>query len=90
MKCDIHHQKNAHPKTSPTEYDGVQQFQFQTSLMFPQYKQVWKLYEHVVWGDRKKHDVNHTKQDFIQCNHNTNVEKVSVHLEEQLQACQCI
>ena len=62
MKCDIHHQKNAHHKTSPTESDGVQQFQFQTLQFFPQYKyEVGNVYELVVCGDRKKHDVNQTK-----------------------------
>ena len=54
MKCDIHHHKNAHPKTSLTDSDGVQQFQFQTSQVFPRYKQVWNVYELVVCGDRKK------------------------------------
>ena len=54
MKCDIHNKKNAHPKTSPTEFDGVQQFQFQTSQIFPQNNQVLYVYELVVCGDRKK------------------------------------
>ena len=64
MKCDIHHQKNAHPKTIPTESDGVQHFQFQTWQNCPQYNQVWNVYEIVVCGDRKKHDVNRTKLGF--------------------------
>ena len=64
MKCDIHHQKNAHPKTSPRKFDGVQQFQFQTSKIFPQYNQVWNVYDLVVCGDRKTHDVNQTKLRF--------------------------
>ena len=64
MKCDTHHQKSAHPKTSPTESDGVQQFKFQTSQMFPQYNQVCSVYELVVRGARKKHDVNQTKLGF--------------------------
>ena len=34
MKFHIRHQKNAHTKTSTTESDGVQQFQFQTSQIF--------------------------------------------------------
>ena len=46
MRCDIHHQKNSHHKTS--------QLQFQTSQSFPQYNQVWNVYELVVCGDRKK------------------------------------
>ena len=54
MKFDIHHQKNAHPKTSPTESGAVQQFQFQTFQVFPQYNQVWNVCELVVCGDRKK------------------------------------
>ena len=52
MKCDIHHQK-AHPKTSPTESDGVQKFQFQTSQIFPQYNQFLNVHELVVCVDRK-------------------------------------
>ena len=44
MKCDIHHEKNAHSKTSPIESDGVQQFQFQTSQIFLQYNQVSNMY----------------------------------------------
>ena len=45
MKWDSHDPKNAHPKKSPTEFDRVQQFQFQTSQIFPQYNQVWNVYE---------------------------------------------
>ena len=64
MKCDIHHQKNAHPETSLTESDGVQQFQFQPSQVFPQCNQVWNVYELIVCGGRKKQDVNQTKLGF--------------------------
>ena len=54
VKCNIHHQKNAHHKTSPTEFDGVQQFQFQTSHFFHRYIQVLNVYDLVVCGDRRK------------------------------------
>ena len=59
MKCDIHHQKNAHPKTSPTESDGAQQYRIQTSHIFSQYNQIWNMYE------LKKRDVNQTKLGFL-------------------------
>ena len=41
------------PQISPPESDGVQQFQFQTSKLFPQYNQLWNAYELVECGDRK-------------------------------------
>ena len=65
MKCDIHRQKNAHLKTSDTESDGVQQFQFQTSQIFPQYNQVWNVYELVMCGERKKKARRQSNQTMI-------------------------
>ena len=52
-----------HTPQNKSEFDGVQQFQFQTSQFFPPYIQVWNMYELIVWGDRKK-DVNQTKLRF--------------------------
>ena len=64
MKCGMHHEKNAHPKTSPTESGGVQQFQFQTSQIFPQYNKVWSVYELVVCDDRARRQSSQTKLGF--------------------------
>ena len=71
MKCDVHHEKNPHPKTCPIESDRVQQFQFQTSQFFLQYNQVSNVYLlAVVCGDTNL-EVNQTKLGFHTVYHNT-------------------
>ena len=62
MKCDIHHQKNAHPKASPTESNGVQQFQFQSSQFFLNITKSEMCMNLCMVAE--KHDLNQTKLGF--------------------------
>ena len=64
MKCDIHHQKNAHPKTQSRKVWWVAAIPISNITIFPHYEQVWNVYELEVCGDRKKHDANQTKIGF--------------------------